>query len=169
MFELKPISKESIPRALSKAERYRLLNEPRESESICRDILAVDPANQEALVCLILALTDLFSGVQSKVDDARPLVSKLKNDYQRAYYAGVVEERWGKSLLSAGYNAEVVFGLIRAAMQCFEQAQTLAPVGNDDATLRWNACVRIIQHHRLAPAPVADDGDEFLEDDVPVR
>ena len=35
MFELKPLSREAIPRALEKAERYRLLNEPAEAESIC--------------------------------------------------------------------------------------------------------------------------------------
>ena len=46
MFELKPLSREAFPAALEKAERYRLLNEPLEAESICRDILAVDPDNQ---------------------------------------------------------------------------------------------------------------------------
>jgi hypothetical protein len=34
-FDLKPISIASIPRALEKAERYRLLNEPEQAESIC--------------------------------------------------------------------------------------------------------------------------------------
>ena len=31
MFETKPISPESVPGALAKAERYRLLNEPERS------------------------------------------------------------------------------------------------------------------------------------------
>ena len=44
MFELKPISTAAIPRAVAKAERYRLLNEPQEAESICRDVLRVDAA-----------------------------------------------------------------------------------------------------------------------------
>ena len=61
MFALKPISRDSVAGALAKAERYRLLNEPNEAESICRDILQVDPANQEALISLILALTDQMS------------------------------------------------------------------------------------------------------------
>jgi hypothetical protein len=43
---LKPISKDGIPEAISKAELYRNLNEPGEAESICRDILAADPENQ---------------------------------------------------------------------------------------------------------------------------
>ena len=60
MPELKRISKDAVPAALEKALRYRLLNEPLESESICRDVLATDSKNQEALVTLLLALTDQF-------------------------------------------------------------------------------------------------------------
>ena len=59
-FELKTLSPEAVPRALEKAERYRLLNEPGEAESICLDALDVEPDNQEALVTLLLALTDQF-------------------------------------------------------------------------------------------------------------
>ena len=44
----KPLSPEPCPAALAKAERYRLLNEPGEAESICLDVLAVEPDNQEA-------------------------------------------------------------------------------------------------------------------------
>ena len=42
-FELKSISEQSIPEALAKVERYRLLNEPSLAESICLDILAIVP------------------------------------------------------------------------------------------------------------------------------
>ena len=58
MYALKPISSNSLDCALAKAERYRLLNEPTEAESICRDILEVAPANREARISLVLALTD---------------------------------------------------------------------------------------------------------------
>ena len=54
MRELKPISTAAVPAALEKALRYRLLNEPAEAESICRDVLLADPGNQEALVTLVL-------------------------------------------------------------------------------------------------------------------
>jgi hypothetical protein len=50
MAELKQLHKDAIPAALEKAERYRLLNEPGEAESICLDILAVDPDNQRAVI-----------------------------------------------------------------------------------------------------------------------
>ena len=59
-FELKRIAPDSIPEALSKVERYRLLNEPSLAESICLDILAVAPENQDALISLLLARTDQF-------------------------------------------------------------------------------------------------------------
>ena len=57
-FRLKEISKSSIPEALEKVERYRLLNEPRQAESICLDVLRVEPENHEALIALLLSLTD---------------------------------------------------------------------------------------------------------------
>ncbi len=60
MFELKRLSEDAIPAALERALRYRLLNEPAEAESICHDVLRIDPENQEALVLLLLALTDRF-------------------------------------------------------------------------------------------------------------
>ncbi len=59
-FELKPISQGGIAEALEKAERYRLLNEPSLAESICLDVLHIDPDNQPALIMLLLALTDQF-------------------------------------------------------------------------------------------------------------
>ena len=60
MFELKRLSSEAIPEALEKAERYRLLNEPGEAESICLDVLKTDPDNQQALIILLLAVSDRF-------------------------------------------------------------------------------------------------------------
>jgi len=42
MFDLKPLSKNAIPAALAKAERYRLLNEPMQAASICEDVLRVE-------------------------------------------------------------------------------------------------------------------------------
>ena len=61
MLEPKPISKDSIPKALERAEHYRLLNEPWQAESICRDILIVEPDNHDAVLNLLLAITDQFS------------------------------------------------------------------------------------------------------------
>lgn len=172
MFELKPIAKESIARALAKVERYRLLGEPGEAESICRDVLDADPGNQEALVCMILTHTDQFDEPHSRPDEARGLLGRLCAEYERLYYAGVIDERWGKALLHGGYPRETVFPLIRSAMQRFEAAEKIAPEGNDDAVLRWNACVRLIATNRLAASGDGNGetpGVESFDDDVPVR
>ena len=59
-FELKTLSQEGVGPAFAKLEQYRLLNEPREAESICRDILEVESDNQRALASLLLSLTDQF-------------------------------------------------------------------------------------------------------------
>ena len=61
-FQLKTISPESIAEALSKVALYRSLNKPDEAESICRDILAVEADNQQALRLLGLTITDQFTG-----------------------------------------------------------------------------------------------------------
>src|SRR5918992_2215817 len=98
MFELKPLTSDAIPRALEKAERYRLLNEPAEAESICEDVLAVDSDNQQALITLLLALTEQFDdGVGGHLGAAREVLPRLANPYDRSYYAGIVAERHGKA------------------------------------------------------------------------
>src|SRR5215470_3145858 len=91
--ELKSLSVEGIPAALERAQRYRLLNEPSQAESICLDILRADPNNHEAVVLLLLALTDQFSEHNQYVARARALLSQLPDEYQREYYGGLISER----------------------------------------------------------------------------
>src|SRR5580698_664314 len=97
MFSLKPISRDSVDGALAKAERYRLLNEPTEAESICRDILEIAPANREARISLILALTDEFAQDHRAFASALEEVALLESAYDRAYYAGIAWERRAKA------------------------------------------------------------------------
>src|ERR1051326_267800 len=97
-FELKTLSTDSIPAALEKAMRYRLLNEPGEAESICHDVLACDPENQEALVILLLALTDRFGkNYRAGLIHAQEVLPRLRDPYERAYYAGIISERRAKA------------------------------------------------------------------------
>src|SRR5262245_37938101 len=100
MFELKTLSPDSVSRALAKAERYRLLNEPTEAESICLDALKVDPENQEVLTTLLLAITDQFVEEAARVGDARATVARLRDEYERLYYTGIIHERRAKAVLS---------------------------------------------------------------------
>jgi hypothetical protein len=155
MFELKALSKEAVPRALEKAERYRLLNEPAEAESICLDILAVEPGNQQALVVLLLARTDQFEESEN-LAGAREVLARLRDEYSRAYYAGIIHERRAKAQLRRGHpgSGHIAYEAIQEALRAFETAETLRPAGNDDALLRWNACVRLLESRpNLGPAP----------------
>jgi len=47
MDQFKPLEKLAIPAAIEKAKHYRLLNESSAAESICRDILRVEPMPEE--------------------------------------------------------------------------------------------------------------------------
>ena len=161
MTDLKPISRDSIPLALEKVERYRLLNEPTEAESICRDILRADPGNTRALVMLLLTLTDQFSGYRgARVNEAREILGRLEGEYERAYYEGIICERQGKALLrGTTVGSEVnTHGWIQEAMWAYERAEAIRPAGNDDAILRWNACARLLRDRKLGPRP--EDGIE---------
>jgi len=154
MSELKSLSKEAIPAALEKAERYRLLNEPGEAESICLDILRVDSENQQAIIMLLLALTDRFEkGYGVSETQAKELLAQMKSEYDRAYYSGIVAERRAKMKLRQNtpdcrFQA---YDLFREAMNWFEKAETIRPPGHDDALLRWNTCARIIARNNLVP------------------
>ena len=148
-FDPKPISREAVPAALEKAHRYRLLNEPEQAESICEDVLRIDAENQDALTTLILALTDRFGGARPVPPQrVRELLSRLKGDYERAYYAGIIAEREGVAWMRSGQprSGEAAYVCFREAMKHFEKAEKLRPPANDDAILRWNSCARMIMN-----------------------
>jgi hypothetical protein len=154
MSNLKKLSKEAIPAALEKANRYRLLNEPGEAESICLDVLKANPENQEAIIILLLALTDRFTrGYGVSDTQAKELLARIKSEYDRVYYTGIFAERRAKAKLTQNtpdcrFQA---YDLFREAMEWFEKAEATRPPGNDDALLRWNTCARIIEQNKLVP------------------
>jgi hypothetical protein len=167
-FELKSISEQSIPEALAKVERYRLLNEPSLAESICLDILAIVPDHQQALISLLLARTDQFhSHVDAKA--ALEVLAQIRGDYERSYYEGIIWERLGNARTrqggaGAGTSA---YHALREAMDCYEKAINSATPGNDDAILRWNTCARLImQNQQIRPAPKNEPLQGFEYDEA---
>lgn len=165
MYNLKHISAEGIPHALEKAERYRLLNEPSLAESICIDVLNTDPANQRALVMLILAITDRFGrGFSVSDTQAQTLIDRLQSDYEKTYYTGLISERRGKAALNQGNPGanHLAYECLTRAMALYEKAEAIKPTGNDDAILRWNTCARIITQNQLTPH-AKDSHDPVLE------
>lgn len=149
--ELKKISKDGVDSALEKAERYRLLNDPEQAESICEDVLAVDPGNDGAKRLLLLALTDQFVGTAtpSDVRRARDLCRELGSAYEQKYYAGIISEREARAFLVRGMSSAFAYHAFVEAMKLFEEAEKLRPPHNDDAILRWNSCLRTIRAHGL--------------------
>jgi hypothetical protein len=165
MFQLKSLSMEGIAAALDKAERYRLLNEPREAESICLDILEIDSENQKALVILLLSITDQFGRRDpDAAKQAREMLPRLRDEYERTYYAGIIFERQAKAMLKRGTPGGKfqAYDWFRNAMDLFEKAESIRPSGNDDALLRWNTCARTIMRYKLTPRQ-EDYFEPFLE------
>lgn len=164
---MKPISPDAVDAALDKAVRYRLLNEPMEAESICLDVLEVDPGNEKALVTLLLSLTDQFEReLASNVRRAREILSRLVDPYSRFYYEGIICERQAKAHMRRGGpgGGPPAYDFFRQAMELYERADELNPPGNDDAVLRWNTCARIIMRHdEVKPAPEEPTMPAFLE------
>jgi hypothetical protein len=166
MFELKRITPEAIPAALDKAKHYRLLNQPDAAESICEDVLTIEPDNQPALIALLLSLTDQFRlGYPELFQQAVELLPRLQGDYERAYYAGLIWERRASARLREGGagSGRVALPWLSKAMQYYEQAEAHRPPGNDDALLRWNTCARLANRHHLEPE-VVEEYEPALDD-----
>ena len=150
-YALKSISKAGIPEATAKVELYRYLNEPEEAESICRDILAVDPHHQLALRLLGLTITDQFLGIAAdRHREVEEIFQRLADPYERHYYAGLLYERRAKAQLRVGQPPHTLLPLLERALACFGEAEKIRPKGNDDSILRWNSCVRLLQSPNLA-------------------
>ena len=170
-FELKSISVQSIPEALAKVERYRLLNEPSLAESICLDILAVVPDHQQALISLLLARTDQFQ-LQVPAKAAHEVLAQIRGDYEQDYYAGIIWERVGHARIreGGGGGGASAYHALREAMAHFERAIDFASPGNDDAILRWNTCARVIMENaHVRPLPDEDPTEAWGRDEAGSR
>jgi hypothetical protein len=167
VFPLKRISPSGVPAALQKAERYRLLNDSSAAESICRDIVEVDPENQQALIVLLLAITDQFADdLGDSVRRAREVQPRLRDEYKRLYYAGIICERRAKAQRrqSIPASGSMAYESVREAMDWYEKAEAMRPAGNDESILRWNTCARLLaSDDHLRPRP-AEQYEPVLED-----
>lgn len=167
-YVLKRISKAGIAEAIAKVELYRSLNEPEEAESICRDILIVEPQHQLALRLLGLALTDQFTGGSSdRYGEAEDIFQHLADPYERLYYAGILYERRAKAQLRAGQPARTLLALFDQALRSFAEAEKIRPPANDDAILRWNRCVRLLQNPAYVWNGLEQESESFEAQDAP--
>lgn len=163
--KLKTISPSGIAEALAKVTLYRYLNEPEEAESICHDILAIEPENQMAMRMLGLSITDQFTGQASdRYADAGMAFQRLTDTYERLYYTGLLCERRAKAQMRAGRPPQMLVSLFQEAMQYFDEADKLHPSDNDDAILRWNRCVRLL--HKLPDVELDRQEAPFEDHDI---
>ena len=114
---------------------------------------------------LLLAITDQFG--QRDPDEARQareLLPRLHDEYDRTYYAGIIFERQARAILKRGTpgGGFQAYDWFRTAMDLFERAEAIRPPGNDDALLRWNTCARTIMRYKLTPRQ-EDRVEHFLE------
>jgi hypothetical protein len=111
-------------------------------------------------IILLLAITDQFPEAPAEGERrAREVLPRLRDEYKRTYYEGIIHERVAKAQLKRGApgSGEMAYESFRKAMELYERAERLRPPGNDEAVLRWNTCARILErssdhvHPRVEP------------------
>ncbi len=103
-------------------------------------------------------MTDQFKG-EGDADTATradAILPALSDEYARAYYGALIKERRARAYWNHGRPA-LAYDWLVDALHGFDRAATLRPPGNDDALLRWNACVRLLER---MPAPSRDHHEE---------
>ena len=96
---------------------------------------------------------------------AQAILPRLDGEYAAGLLRGDHRERRAKARLRQGGPASghVAYDLLREAMALYEQAEALRPAGNDDALLRWNTCVRILEQYPHVTQAPHDRGEPPLE------
>ncbi|NQZ54398.1 MAG: hypothetical protein HRT93_09130 [Piscirickettsiaceae bacterium] len=149
----------AVAQAIEKAKQYRSLLEPDIAESICLDVLNIDPDNQEVLIIYILALLDQISRSekQTQIKTIERTIEKLTSQYQRYYYAGLLNERRARHLITQAMSHSFAYDYFIEALNFYQQAVDKCPEQNDEAILRWNSCIRTIEKEKLKPRLDSED------------
>lgn len=149
----------AVGKALEKAVQYRSLLEPEIAESICLDILKIDPENQDVLIVYMLALLDQISRTenQNQIKTIETAIEKLKSQYQRYYYTGLLNERRARHLLTQAMSHSFAYDYFIEALKSYQQAIDRCPEKNDEAILRWNSCIRTVEKEKLKPRRDSED------------
>ena len=107
-------------------------------------MLRIDPENQEALIDADPGADRPLRRMRGRRRRGTPAncSPRLRGEYERAYYAGIIAEREGIAWLRSDKPrcGEAAYDCFRQAMAHFEKAEALRPPANDDALLRWNSC-----------------------------
>ena len=121
---------------------------------------------QEALITLLLALTDNFTNeLNPSYQKALEAAKRLDDSYCSAYYTGIIYERRAKAHLGQGGpgSGAVAYSWFSKALESYDRALKGCDPDNQDAVLRWNSCARIINEHPDVKPGDTDSGEMFLD------
>src|SRR5205807_4173506 len=106
-----------------------------------------------------------FDHMATAVKDAWECTEHLRDEYDRAYFTGLIYERRAKAQLRHGNprNGPRAYEWLREAMTWYEKAEAIRPPGNDDALLRWNTCARMLMRTPRLSAPQKETIEPELE------
>jgi hypothetical protein len=129
-FDLKTLAGGGL-RALAKAERYRLLNEPSGPKVSASTRSRPTPTTRPSQRC---SWPSPISPSRLGDPEAWSTVGRLRDEYERAYYTGIIHERRAKALpLTKRRAGSRAHEWIREAMANYERA---GPSGPRTTTMR---------------------------------
>ena len=138
-FELKKLPHASLDAAIAKAEHYRDLNQPEEAESICLDVLDLEPQHAKAWKLLGLAITDRFpTGRVGLLEQAIQAFENLPDHYERTYHLGVAWERAAKAHVEKNESHSAVAASRIATTSSF--VSPIAPLSSTRSTCGIRIC-----------------------------
>lgn len=153
---LKTFKSDDVEAAMAAARTCWAELQIEDTESICQDVLSLDPTNQEAVELLFRSRVSLLSkGLPRGVERAQELVPQFDGDFEKAFFSGLLRENQARYLLDRrGRQASsVAYNWFRHAMDDFEEANRQDST-RIEATLHWNACLRTLQANpHCAPNP----------------
>ena len=142
-YRVKRISTAGIAEAIAKAELYRSLSEPEEAESICRDILTIEPQHQLALRLLGLPDRSVHRSWVRSYREAEEIFQQLNDRMNGTTTLGSRTSDARKRSSKPG-NCLLTVQALRTGSYLSQRLRN-SPAENDDAILRWNRCVRLLQ------------------------
>ena len=131
------------------------------------------PSNRSiSLHCVYLGSPLQISSPDAASDryrETEEIFRQLQDPYERLYYTGILHERRAKAQLNAGQLPHSLVALFDQALHSFAEAERIRPSGNDDAILRWNRCVRLLQNQAYEWGELEQELVPFDSQETPPR
>ena len=163
--DFKNLESADLDAALAAAQASWAELRAEETESICLDILELDPNHRSTLDLLLRCRIELLKkGLPQSVARAQELIPQLDSDFDQAFYSGMIREAQARYLLEKRGRATsgVAYSWFRHAMDDFAAASNL-DAGRVEPKLHWNACLRTLENNPQCVPPPEDGEDHGIE------